>query len=219
MFLGTVGAMAETMTMNRVIHNAVRRDLGRLDVALGAVRDGDTRRAGDLRRAFANLHRELKHHHEGEDANIFPMLAGAGVDRQLLDAMESEHEAMAEALADAARAMDTSAASATAADAAAAREHVGRLREVVDRHLDHEESDLEPLMMAQVGTPEWDAVEKKLRSRPIGEAGQFFAWLQDGMDEPSRVYLRSTIPGPVTTVLSKVFGRRYHREVAPVWRA
>lgn len=205
--------------MNRVIHTAVRRDLGRLDGALGSVRDGDTERARDLHRAFANLHRELTQHHEGEDENVFPMLAGAGVDQRLLDAMEAEHQAMSQALEDTARALDAYAASGSAADAAGAREHVGRLRQVVDRHLDHEESDLEPLMMAQVGTPEWDAVEKKLRSRPIGEAGQFFAWLQDGMDEPSRVYLRSTIPGPVTVVLSKVFGRRYHREVAPVWRA
>ena len=50
-------------------------------------------------------------------------------------------------------------------------------------------------------------------------AGRFFAWLTDGMDPGNRDCLRSTVPAPVLAVLSKVFGRQYHREIAPVWRA
>jgi len=29
---------------------------------------------------------------------------------------------------------------------------------------------------------------------------------------------KATVPTPVVTVLARVFGRRYYREVAPVWR-
>jgi hypothetical protein len=39
------------------------------------------------------------------------------------------------------------------------------------------------------------------------------------MDPVSRDYLSSTVPRPVVKVLSKVFGRSYHRDIAPVWRA
>ena len=63
------------MTMNRVIHAAVRRDLTRLESALDAAPYGDRARARRLATAYANLHRELKHHHEGEDNNVFPFLA------------------------------------------------------------------------------------------------------------------------------------------------
>jgi hemerythrin-like domain-containing protein len=205
------------MTMNRLIHAAVRRDLDRLTSALDQVADGDRSRAGELQRAFANLRQELTHHHEGEDAYIWPMLAGVGVAPDLLSAMESEHSAMADALTETDAAMSRFAASASAADAAAARASMASTRDVVNRHLAHEEADVEPQLLAQADSPEWKAVEKKLRRQPPGVAGQFFAWLTDGMTDEHRAFLEKTVPTPVVVVLSKVFGRRYNREVAPVW--
>ena len=210
--------MSEQLTMNRVIHAAVRRDLDRLDGALGSMADGDRPRAQALDRAYRNLQTELTHHHEGEDAHIWPMLASVGVDRQLLDAMESEHSAMAGALAETAGAMATVASSGSAADAAAARASLRRTRDVTERHLRHEETELEPLLVPYAESPEWKAVEKKLRSQPLPVAGRFFAWLTDGMSAEHRAFLERTVPTPVVTVLSRVFGRRYHKEVAPTWR-
>ncbi len=86
------------------------------------------------------------------------------------------------------------------------------------RDLQHEETELEPQLAPHLETPEWKAVEKKLRNQPLPEAGRFFAWLTDGMSEEHRVVLRRTVPPPVVTVLSKVFGRRYYRDVAPTWK-
>jgi hemerythrin-like domain-containing protein len=210
---------ASNNTMNRVVHAAVRRDLDRLAAALGELRDGDTTRAQALERAFANLRTELTHHHEGEDTYIFPMLGRIGVDKGLLDAMESEHHAMAEALAETSRALETVARSGSAADAAAARASVVRTREVVERHLRHEEDELEPQLMPHMESAEWKAVEKKLRSQPLGIVGRFFAWLTDGMSEENRAFLKKTVPTPVVTLLSRTFGRRYYKDVAPTWRA
>jgi hemerythrin-like domain-containing protein len=211
--------MPAPMTMNRLIHAAVRRDLDRLTSALDQAADGDRSRAGELQRAFANLRRELTHHHEGEDTHIWPMLAGVGVAPDLLGAMESEHSAMSDALAETDAAMSTYAVSASAADAAAARASMARTRDVVNRHLDHEETDLEPQLLAHADSPEWKAVEKKLSRQPPGVAGQFFAWLTDGMTDEHRAFLKKTVPTPVVVLLGKVFGRRYNREVAPVWRS
>lgn len=207
------------MTMNHLIHDAVRRDLQRLDSALAVVADGDVGRAEELRRAYANLRRELTHHHESEDRWVWPMLAGVGVDKDLLETMESEHESMSTALQETAAAMDRFAATGSATNAAAARDSVTRTTAVVEQHLSHEEQDLEPVLIPFFDSPEWKEVEKKLSRQPPFVAGAFFAWVTDGMNEEGRTYLRATVPPPVTFVLARVFGRRYRRTIAPVWRA
>jgi hemerythrin-like domain-containing protein len=211
--------MTAPMTMNRLIHAAVRRDLERLSTALGSAPDGDRARAADLQRAYANLHRELTRHHEGEDNYLWPMMAKAGVSQELLGAMQEEHDAMSAALAETDTAMTTYAGSGSAADAAAARASVVRTQEVVERHLTHEETELEPELQPLLETPEWKAVEKELRKGGPSVAGNFFAWLTDGMTASGRAFLRSTVPTPVVSILSRLFGRTYNREVAPVWKA
>src|SRR3954451_12075256 len=125
--------MTAPMTMNRLIHAAVRRDLGRLSAALESFPAGDLARARDLERAFANLRDQLTHHHVGEDRWVWPMLAGTGVDRGLLEAMESEHAAMSQALADTGAAMTALARSGSAEDAAAAAASMARTADVVCR--------------------------------------------------------------------------------------
>jgi len=208
----------ENMTMNRVIHGAVRRDLRRLEEALGVAADGDRERAEELDRAYGFLHDQLVHHHRGEDEHVFPALQRLGVDTSLLGDMEGEHERMADALAATGSAMQRYAASGSAADRDVAREAVVHAREVTERHLEHEERELEPLMRPHMESAEWKAAEKKLRSQPPGVAGRFFAWVEDGMDDPERAYYSTAVPAPVRFLLSRVFGRAYHREIAPVWR-
>jgi hemerythrin-like domain-containing protein len=206
------------MTMNRVIHAAVRRDLERLQSALADAREGDVARARQLERAYANLHRELTHHHEGEDQFVFPFLARVGADPDLLRSMDDEHHAMADALSGTRAAMAAYAASGSTSDAERARASVVRTREVVDEHLTHEENDLEPVIEPHMHTADWKTVEKRLRPRSLSVTGQFIAWIQDGMADEHRTYLRSTIPPPVTAVLGRVAGRAYHRDIAPTWQ-
>lgn len=210
--------MTGPMTMNRVIHAAVRRDLARFESALATASDGDRARAQQLKVAYDNFHEQLKHHHEGEDTHVFPYLErveGAG---ELVQVMESEHQAMADALDQAGVAIDAYAATATGSDAQAARDAIVQAHEVVERHLRHEEDELEPLLLPHLKTPEWKAVEKQLRPASLSESGRVMAWVQDGMGENERAYLRSTIPAPVTFLLSRVAGRSYYRDVAPTWQ-
>src|SRR3954454_9187772 len=131
--------MSAPMSMNRVIHGAVRRDLARLTEALDGAPDGDRTRAEELQRAFTNLHQQLTVHHEGEDEHVFPWMAAEGIDADLLHAMESEHEAMAAGLAESSRPMAAYGRSGSTTDAAAARASLLRTTEVVERHLTHEE--------------------------------------------------------------------------------
>lgn len=206
------------MTMNRVIHAAVRRDLARLEAALDVAPDGDRVRASQLKAAYANLYRELKHHRVGEDNVVFPFLARVEGASGLVRVMEEEHEAMATALAEAGAAMTAYASTGSALEAHAARDAVLRAHEVVERHLHHEEADLEPLILPHLESPEWKAVEKRLRPASLADSGRWMAWVQDGMPEEERAYFSSTIPAPVTFLLSRVAGRSYYREVAPAWR-
>jgi hemerythrin-like domain-containing protein len=207
------------LTMNQVIHGAVRRDLGRLATALETAPDGDVARAGDLHRAYAHLHGQLKHHHEQEDQHVFPALRRLGIDPALLEEMDSEHGAMSDALDTTAAAMRRYAGTGAAADASSARAELERTRAVVERHLAHEEAELEPLMLPHLESEEWKRAERGLRKAPPTTTGRFFAWITDGMEPESRSYLRSAIPAPVVFVFSKVLGRQYHRTVAPVWQS
>ena len=203
--------------MNRVIHGAIRRDFGRLEEALGAVSPGDRDRAQDLHNAFGFLRDQLVHHHQGEDAYVFPALQRLGVDTGLLGDMEEEHESMAHALADADAALQRFAESGSAEHLEQARHAVVGAREVTARHLAHEEEQLEPLMSPHFESAEWKTAEKRLRSQPPGVAGRFFAWVEDGMGEQERVYYASAVPAPVRFLMSRLFGRAYHRDIAPIW--
>jgi hemerythrin-like domain-containing protein len=210
--------MTEPITMNRVIHDAVRRDLTRLSAALDRAQDGDRARATELDRGYTYLRDELTRHHEGEDQYLWPWLASVGVDPDLLTTMQSEHEGMSAALAETGTAMHAYAATGSAADAATARASVLKTQDVVEQHLTHEEQELEPALRPHMDSPGWKAVEKKLRAVSPRVAGSFFAWLTDGMSDEDRAYLRSTVPAPVVTVLSKGLGRSYTKQIKPIWR-
>ena len=163
--------MDAELSMNRLIHAAVRRDLVRIEGGLRTMPAGDRARAEELQATWDNLRAQLTRHHEGEDTHIWPWLESVGVDPELLATMESEHEGLARALRECAQAIGVATSTAARADAQSAAEVVARARGVVDRHLEHEELELEPLMHAQLGTPGWKAVERKLRAASPVEAG------------------------------------------------
>ena len=210
--------MTEQLSMNQIIHAAVRRDVARTQQALRGVRDGDAARAREIQTAWRNLVRELTHHHEAEDELLWPFLQSRGVELSLLEEMEAEHVAMKTALADVSASLDTLVAAPTAANATAAAAEVSHAELVINGHLDHEERDVEAPMGNLEDDPEFKQLAKKLRPASIVDAANALAWMQDGAGKRERTALRANIPGPVVTVLTSVLARRYNREVAPVWR-
>ncbi|WP_210437975.1 hemerythrin domain-containing protein [Nocardioides xinjiangensis] len=210
--------MTEPLSMNQIIHAAVRRDVVRTEEALRALPEGDTRRARQVRTAWRNLVRELTHHHEAEDEHVWPFLQSRGVERTLLEEMEAEHVAMKQALSSVSVCLDALVAEPTAAGASSAADEVARARGVINRHLDHEERDVEGPMGALHDDAEFKELTKKLRPASPVDAANALAWMQDGAGERERASLRAMIPGPVLTVLTLLLARRYRREVAPVWR-
>ena len=204
--------------MNQIIHAAVRRDVARTEQALRRLGDGDASRARQVQAAWRNLVRELTHHHEAEDEILWPFLLRRGVDADLLHQMESEHAAMKEALRAASAAIDGVVAAPTTATATAAADVVARSSEVINQHLDHEERDVEAPLGDLESDPEFKELSKQLRPASIVDAANALAWMQDGAGQRERSALRSTIPGPVVSLLTLLLARRYRREVAPAWR-
>ena len=206
--------------MNKAIHGAFRRDLARFVDALGKFSDGDTARATDLGRAWANFDNELHLHHHGEHEIAWPSLRSIGVTDALIAELDAEHETMAAALEAASAAMTTFTASAARSDADTAREALASLETAMETHMAHEEAELEPVFFANEESPELKEMGKKFsRERPLTAAGRFFAWVTDGASPEELAAVKHQVPGPVLLIIGGIFGRGYRREIAPVWRA
>ena len=204
--------------MNQIIHAAVRRDVARTERALRGMRDGDAERARQIQTAWRNLVRELTHHHEAEDEHLWPFLQSRGVELSLLETMEAEHVAMRTALGSVSSSIEVLVAAPTSTNATAAADEVSRAETVINGHLEHEERDVEAPLGDLEDDPEFKELAKKLRPASVVDAANALAWMQDGAGDRERTALRSNIPGPVVTILTALLGRRYKREVAPVWR-
>jgi hypothetical protein len=207
------------MSMNKVIHGALRRDLDRFIAALSRFSPGDRARARQLGTAWENFDDQLTHHHEGEHAIAWPALQAVGVSKELLATMDAEHDSMAAALAETRTAMSALTRTAGMAESHAALAAFRGLKEVTLAHLDHEESELEDVYLAKRDTPELKAMGKAFGKVSPARGGRFFAWVLDGASPEEREAVTRDVPGPVLAIIGGVFGRGYRRNVAPVWKA
>ena len=169
-----------SMSMNKVIHCAVRRDLRRFRAALDTFQDGDKARAAALHRAWDNFDAQLTEHHEGEHEVAWPALKAIGVDQTSIDAFDEEHEAMAAALRTARAAMDKLARSGhrptprrPGRDGGARGDHHHPPRP--------RGGEIEPLYQKEQDDPAVKQMGKQFSRRTsLGKAGVFFAWMDDG---------------------------------------
>jgi hypothetical protein len=208
-----------SMSMNKAIHGAVRRDLDRFVGALTTFRDGDAERARQLETAWVNFHDQLDHHHRGEHEIAWPALQRIGVDRALLEEMDAEHEAMAAALDRAGAAMAALQSRPGAGEASAALAALQALRQATVEHLDHEEQALEEVYLSKQDDPAMKEMGRQFAKVSPARGGRFFAWVSDGATEEERAVLTGNVPAPVLALIGGVFGRGYRKNVAPVWRA
>jgi hemerythrin-like domain-containing protein len=208
------------MSMNRVIHGAVRRDLDRFTNALSTLSDDGERRVGQVSAAWANFHDQLTKHHSSEHRIAWPALRQAGVSDELLTQFDAEHDRMAAALESADHAMRSLGGTPSAEHVKAAGEAVATLRAAATEHLDHEEAELEPFLAEHAHTPEMKAMSRAFgRDYKLPELGTFLAWLQDGASRDERAALRQNVPAPVVAIVGQVLGGKYRRTIAPAWQA
>jgi hypothetical protein len=207
------------MSMNKVIHGAVRRDLQRFLDATAGFRAGDTARAAALGRAWDNFEAQLTVHHEGEHEIAWPALEQVGVPRTVLDALDSEHDAMAVALAAIGPQMKLFGSSGSAEDAASVHRLLQDLQKATVFHLDHEEDATEQIYQDNVDSPVIKEMGRKFGRVSPPVAGRFFAWVADGADAEQKAAMAATVPKPVLMIIGGIFGRGYRRDIAPIWNS
>ena len=210
--------MAEHLSMNTVVHAAVRRDLDRFSAALESFPVGSEQRAKGLNRAWLHLDHQLYHHHHSEDTIFWPALVEIGADTKLMADLGAEHERLAAAMTGTRAAMGALAADPSAASVEQSKAAFAELTAAVESHFSHEERDLDPFMLANLQAPPMQRAAKRIRTaqNPM-EAGRYLAWLQDGADADARAFLTKQIPKPVLAIFSRLLGRSYRKDIAPVW--
>jgi iron-sulfur cluster repair protein YtfE (RIC family) len=210
--------MTKHLSLNTVIHAAVRRDLGRFTAALDAFPIGNKDRAAELETAWRNLDKQLYHHHHGEETIFWPALRELGADDALVSDLDGEHQRLADAMTETRTAMTSFAADPGEGQLAAVKAAFTELSAVVDTHFTHEEHDLEPMLATATETPQWKQAQRAIRrTMSLPEVGTYLAWLQDGADPDAREYLSHEFPRPVLTILPRLLGGQYNRRVASVW--
>ena len=211
--------MAEHLSMNTVIHAAVRRDLQRFSKALKEFPAGSRERAADLDRAWQHLDHQLYHHHHSEETIFWPALREAGADETLVGDLGGEHDRMANAMTRTWTAMSAFAAEPDAQRLEQAKVAIADLIEAVETHFAHEERDLEPFQAQVIDTPPMRRAAREIRrTQSPAQAGGYLAWLADGADPVAQAFLVQQIPAPALFVLSRLLGRSYSRRIAPTWR-
>lgn len=179
----------DDLTVLRLIHAALRRDLARLTAAADhPVLDQQTLTAlGQQSDAFA---RQLRDHHEAEDRLVWPLVrerAGAPAEA-VLASMEAEHASIDPALAD----VETALAAPAADELRAALAH---LRHLLEAHLAHEEADAIPLVCRHLTGADLDHVAAvQRRQGGLRGARAFLPWILDQAPATDRDHVLRELP-------------------------
>ena len=203
-----------------VMHHAFRRDLDRFVSAVRRTPVGEAATWRALQRRFGLFDEALHHHHEVEDAAIWPALLerSTGADRATLEAMEAEHDTIDPAL-QACRDAFAAVVDHPCADHRNALDvRLTALRAGLVDHLRHEETEALPLVQRTMTAAEWKASEDAAaKGYPLRLVPFLVCWTMDGMpDQVRRDVLGQA--GKVYGLMLGLFRGRHARREAATFR-
>ncbi len=207
-------------TMNHVIHRALRRDLERLAVVTREPVPEQQRLA--LCRHVTWMLDQLHHHHVAEDEGVWPLLLSKRPDLAgLVDAMNTEHRGLAEASDGLRAAAQTWATDPSDSARATVHEAVVSMQAATLPHLDHEERDAMPEVVATFDTGDWAYLSKNhfRKGLSFSDAATSLMWDLDDLGPEYAAVVRSAVPAPVLWLISRAKGPRYDRDAAARWGA
>lgn len=208
------------LTMMYVMHHAFRRDLAAFAVAAERTSAADKPAWRALVGRWDLFTTVLHHHHRGEDAGIWPLLAVRvpPEDRATLEAMEAEHGRIDPLLRRVDGFLRDLARPATLSESAGRVQLVDALRcarDLLDTHLAHEEEQAIPLMQHYIRPEEMDRVERLHFRRGLSPR-QVLAtvpWALDGLPDGVRESALD-LTGPAYRLAWAVTRRRFARRDA-----
>lgn len=176
------------MTMMYVMHHAFRRDLARFADAVAATPVEDRATWTALAARWDRFFEILHHHHEAEDLLIWPFLMqrADAEEQQTLEAMEDEHsqiDPLLTAVAEGFAALAGDRVPAGAEDLRAAlKVRMAATRDLLARHLAHEETDAIAILQRHTTEETWKAIEEQIgkRKSPV-PISYMVGWCAEGV--------------------------------------
>ncbi len=208
---------ADTRMMG-IVHSALRRDLVRALLVLGADPPPDDVRCVALADHLLWMMDFLHHHHSGEDEGLYPLVVSRNPEAAaLVDDMDAEHTAIAPAMAtvvDAARGYRDDAATRLQVVAA-----LHGLHDVLLAHLEREEVEMMPVVAASITAADWHDWDHRVNVKPKGlrQLGMEGHWLIDNADRASRAKVVSLVPPVPRFILVRGFAGPYRRRRDRLW--
>jgi hypothetical protein len=210
------------MTPMYVMHHGFRRDLDRFTDAVRRTPIGARETWTLLAPRWELFTEVLHHHHSGEDAGIWPRLMERvqDADRATLIAMEAEHseidpllEACCEGFRRLAQVGDEDARSALSVRLVA-------LRNLLEQHLAHEETEAIALIQALITPAEWIEISDKHFKNDeltLGKIARLVPWAAHGLSREAldRALTDAGLPFRIVWLLTwRRFARREGRTFA-----
>jgi hypothetical protein len=204
--------------MMRIVHDALRRDLCRAQLALAATPPPPVSQQQAISHHLTWMMQFLRAHHRAEDDGLYPLVrrrepAAAA----LLDAMHADHETIAAAIGEVEGAADAVSAGGDHDRLVVALDD---LATVLLPHLRREEDEMMPVVSSVVTEAEWRAVEQEhnLDPKSFVELGREGHWIIDGAHDDDRRAVLSLVPPVPRFVLLHAFAGSYRRRAAACWQ-
>jgi iron-sulfur cluster repair protein YtfE (RIC family) len=208
-------------TIVYMIHEAFRRDLTRLSAALRSP-GVDQYRARQLGAHWAFIEDQLHHHHEVEDASLWPLVRPklSGQDEQLgvLAEMEAQHKELLPQCAAIGNGFASLVQQPGAEAGSALAGNLDALGAELGSHLEDEEQRCFPVIDQALTAEEFESFGKAT-AKAVGMRGsaKFFPWIFDTANPVERKAVLSMPPPPVRVLCQYVWEPRYTRKVASLW--
>ncbi|GIH14297.1 hemerythrin domain-containing protein [Rugosimonospora africana] len=210
---------ADTRMMG-IVHNALRRDLERMQ----AVLTSQPYPRGRQRRALGEhavwLMDLLHAHHTGEDEGLWPLVRQRNPQAgPLLDSLDADHRRIAPAV-DATIAAGRRYADTTTEDARADLvTALAVLVTVLVPHLDREVEEGMPVVSASITQADWHSWDQKYNVKPksLQQLGLEGHWLLDGIDPEGYQTVVHVVPAVARFILLHGFARAYRRRATARW--
>jgi iron-sulfur cluster repair protein YtfE (RIC family) len=205
---------AEQVNGFLLVHAALRKGGADLREAAGRF-DAMRGDPAPLVRLWGFYERGLRHHHQGEDDVVFPLVVSRQPDFADVEAeLRAEHGTIDELLAASDAAFNHFGAEPTADHAAQVHVTLGQLTDVLEGHLAHEEAAALPVIASVVSDAEMAKIEKGfLRSLPRRDLGLSLAALDATVAAHPNLHL-PPVPKPALVLLALVWRRQYRSRLA-----
>jgi hypothetical protein len=210
------------MTMMYVMHHAFRRDLAAFAAAAEATPVADRECWVALAGRWELFATALHHHHSGEDAGLWPLLAARATEeeRAVLRAMEDEHGEIDPILASCADGLRRLAANPDEDVRAALAVRLVAARERLGHHLRHEETEAIAILQRVITQDEWEALEEEhfREGIPFRQVVALVPWVLDGLPDGVRRDLFGQPGGALHHLLWLVSRGGYQRRTDTAFR-